>query len=285
MSIADKLMKGAIDFHVHASPDPMRERRMDALDLARHAKEMGMRAIVLKCHQYGTAPLAYVTNRVVPDFLMVGSIVLNREVGGLNPEALEVAARMGAKVAWMPTLSSTVGAEGKAKETANPDKNRIAVITRQGKLVPEAVRILEIAKSYRMVIGTGHLSPPEVYAIVDEAVRIGVPVTVTHPLTSFAGSPLNMQQQKELTGKGAYIEHCFIACMPIQGLSATVMAEHIRAVGAERCILSTDFGQDFHPASPEGFHMMLASMLKAGLSEKELETMTRVNPSRLLGLE
>ncbi len=285
MNTADRLMKGAIDFHVHADPDPFQKRRLDALDLARQAKEMGMRAIVFKCHQYGTAPAAYIVNRVVPDFTLVGSLVLNREAGGLNPGAVEVAARTGARVVWMPTTSSITDAGRHSKEGQGPDGG-ISILDRNGKLVPEIAPILEIVKSHKMVVGTGHISVPEIYAIVAEAKRIGIPVTVTHPLITVAGTTLSLKQQQELTGKGAYIEHTFVLCMAsMQGLNPLVVTEHIKAVGAEHCILSTDFGQDHNPSPPEGFRMMLATMLKSGLSERELETVTRVNPAKLLGLD
>jgi hypothetical protein len=57
-----RLMQGAIDFHVHADPDPYHPRRVDVLDLALQAEEAGMKAIVAKCHHFCTSPLAYVVN-------------------------------------------------------------------------------------------------------------------------------------------------------------------------------------------------------------------------------
>ena len=44
MSAVDRLMKGAIDMHVHVGPDSVRERRLDALDLAIQGKETGITA-------------------------------------------------------------------------------------------------------------------------------------------------------------------------------------------------------------------------------------------------
>ena len=37
------------------------------------------------------------------DFTMFGSITMNRQVGGINPVAVEVALKLGAKVVWLPT--------------------------------------------------------------------------------------------------------------------------------------------------------------------------------------
>lgn len=293
-SPVDRLMRGAIDFHVHAGPDPFHERPLNALNLAWHAREMGMRATVLKCHSYGTAPLAQVVNQVVPDFLLVGSLVVNEGVGGLNPEVVEIAAKTGAKVIWMPTSSSTTdtrmrnggGGHYPIRVSQFASDEGIALIGQDGKLVSRIIPILEIMKSYNMVLGTGHISVPEIYAITDEARRMQVKVTITHPLNEISGNLLTIEQQRELVGKGAYIEHTFINCMPwIQGLKPETIVENVRAVGVEHCILSTDFGQTINPLPPEGFRIMLANMLRSGLAEEELEILVKINPARLLSLD
>jgi hypothetical protein len=278
MSTIDELMNGAIDFHVHASPDPLdQKQRVNAYELALQAKEAGMKAVVLKCHRYCTAPLAYIVNQIVPEVSLIGSLVINKGSGGLNPDIVDTAARVGAKVVWMPTYSSVIHNE-------NTPQNGIPIIDKDGKLVPQIAPILEIIKSYNLVLGTGHISIPEAFALVAEARRAQIKVTITHPLSKGISNP-TLEQHKELVGKGAYIEHCFVACMPILGaLDPAIMVKHIKAVGAEHCILSTDFGQDMNPAPTEGFRMMLANMLEFGLSEKELETMVKVNPARLLDL-
>ena len=74
MSVIDELLKGSIDMHIHCGPDPRVERRLDAIDAARQAKEAGMRAIVLKSHEYPTAPLAYAVRRIVSDIDVFGSL-------------------------------------------------------------------------------------------------------------------------------------------------------------------------------------------------------------------
>src|SRR6185436_11824370 len=49
LSANAQTLSGAIDMHAHAAPDGV-QRKLDAVDLARLAKERGMRAIVLKNH-------------------------------------------------------------------------------------------------------------------------------------------------------------------------------------------------------------------------------------------
>ena len=284
MSVIDQLMKGAIDFHVHADPDPFFERRLNALDLAMQAKEAGMKAIVLKCHHYCTAPLAYIVNQIVPDIRLIGSLALNKGAGGLNPEIVEVAARAGAKVIWMPTVSSVVDTERRANKASS--ERGISLIEQDGKLVSPMAPILEIIKNNNLVLATGHVSIPEIYAITTEARRQQIKVTITHPLTEGFGCTLTIEQQKELVNKGAYIEHCFVACMPLLGrLDPAVMVKHIKAVGVEHCLLCSDFGQAVNPPPPEGFRMMLSHMHNLGLSEKELEILVKVNPAKLLDLD
>ncbi len=62
------------------------------------------------------------------------------------------------------------------------------------------------------------------------------------------------------------------------------IVEAVRAVGAERCILSTDLGQDWNPPPAEGMRMMVGTLLRCKLSIEEIELMVKVDPARLLGL-
>ena len=104
--IVDSILKGSYDLHVHAGPDPNQKRRLDAIETARHAYEAEMGGFVLKSHEYLTSPLTYALEQMYPGLTVAGSISLNREVGGLNHQAVQTAARLGAKVIWMPTLSA-----------------------------------------------------------------------------------------------------------------------------------------------------------------------------------
>src|SRR5438067_12990007 len=105
---AQSPLSGVIDIHAHSDPDT-RPRSIDAIDLARLAKERGMRGLVLKNHYESTAALAYVVRKVVPGIEIFGGIDLNRSVGGINPEAVErmVLLRGGwDRGIWMPTPES-----------------------------------------------------------------------------------------------------------------------------------------------------------------------------------
>src|SRR5262249_7165054 len=99
-------IRGAIDVHVHSEPD-LFPRIDDDTGVCRHAAELGLRAIVLKCHSERTTSRAYLTQQMVPEGIEIyGGIVLNRAVGGLNPAAVEAALQLGGKQVWMPTVDA-----------------------------------------------------------------------------------------------------------------------------------------------------------------------------------
>ena len=77
MAAVDRLMEDAVDIHVHFAPDSKVERRSDALEVAHLAKEMGMRGLVLKSHEYPTHPVAYTVSKMVPGISLIGGLSLD----------------------------------------------------------------------------------------------------------------------------------------------------------------------------------------------------------------
>ena len=148
-------------------------------------------------------------------------------------------------------------------------------------------QILDIVKKYDMVLATGHVSAPEAFTLVDEAREKGITkIIATHPLTTVVGATLSIEEQQQMAKKGAFIEYCFVDTMPLADrLDPKKIAEAVRAVGAEHCILTTDFGQNHNPPPAEGMRMMIATMLRCKLTVEEIETMIKSNPAKLLGLE
>ena len=86
------LVRGAYDMHVHIAPDTV-ERRIDDVGLARRCRELGLAGFQLKSHYTSTAERASVVRGVVPEVEVFGAVTLNRAVGGMNPLAVEIAAR------------------------------------------------------------------------------------------------------------------------------------------------------------------------------------------------
>ena len=296
-SCTQQLMVDAIELHACCEPNLFSQCRIDALQLAQQAKEAGMKAVVVKNHHFGTAPLAWLVNKLVNSPILVGSLVLNSAVGGLNPDVVKAQAQAGAKVVWMPTISAAAQLRRNSKRKINGsigsqgdlDKG-ISIIDKNGRLVPPIGEILEVIKEHKMVLATGHISKPEVFAVAGEALRQHVNVIITeaigkHPTAHGpAGSRHTVEEARELAHLGAYIEFVFSFSMSPSLLPITEMVDCIKAIGPEHCVLGTDFGQVFNPPPTEGFHMMLAQLLMFGLSEDELRIMVKVNASKLLGL-
>src|SRR2546430_173922 len=202
LSANAQTLNGAIDMHAHADPDGV-PRKIDAIDLARLAKERGMRAIVLKNHYEPTASLAYIVRKEVPGIEIFGGISLDLTVGGVNPAAVEWMTKVKGgygRVVWLPTFDS----EAQVKLTKQ--QRPFARVVRDGKVVPEVAQVIAIAARNNLVLETGHSSGSEDLVIIREAKRQGVQnVMVTHALTN-PGGPLTLSEIQQAARLGAYIE-------------------------------------------------------------------------------
>ena len=280
MAAADRLIEDSVDIHVHFAPDPRVDRRSDAIAVAESAKQLGMRSVVIKSHEYPTHPVAYTVSQMIEGISLIGGICLDVEVGGLNPMAVEASANMGARIVWMPTYSARADREYRGLEGG------ISILNNRGRLLPEVYPILETIKQHDMVLATGHLSTGESLVLVDEARNLGINrVVVTHASTMSFWTGMTVEDMKAMAEKGAFIEHCVAVMMPLTSMMRpSELADLLWAIGPEHCILSTDFGQDYNPIAPEGFRMGMATLVQAGMEEVEVGIMAKDNPSRLLGL-
>ncbi len=282
----DRLVAGSIDMHLHPGPDVFK-CRVDALEAASQAKQAGMKASVIKNHFYPTVPIAMMVNQLVPDFTVLGSVCLDYEMGGLNVHAVEYSARAGARVVWMPTFSST-NSISKMRELGLPLKGEgYSILNGRGQLVPEINPILAVIKQYDMVLASGHMSPTETFVLEEEARSLGIDkFVVTHPLDhEFFSQAFSKQDLIQLAKNGAFIECTFLAFQASEFRHDPVeMVDVIKTVGAEKCIMSTDLGQIWNPLPVEGLRMFIVTLLKYGITEDEVNLMTKTNPAKLLGL-
>ena len=157
----------------------------------------------------------------------------------------------------------------------------------KGRLVPEVAPILDIIKRHDMVLASGHMSPTETFALEEEARKSGIhKFVVTHPLDhEFFSQAFSKQDLVRLAKNGAFIECTFLAFQASEFRhDPAEMADLIRTVGAEKCIMSTDLGQIWNPPPVEGFRMFIVTLLKYGITEDEINLMAKTNPGKLLGL-
>jgi Family of unknown function (DUF6282) len=287
---ARELVRGAYDLHVHVDPDVV-GRIVDDVTLAERCAALGLAGFGLKSHYTSTAERARTVSEAVPEVDTIGTITLNRAVGGLNPVAVEIAAREGARIVWFPTVSS----ENEQHEVlaADPDGKvpvwvRFELELREagvvpapvpvvagGELVPEAHEVLAVIARHDLVLATGHLSRDEIFTLVDGAVAAGVKrIVVTHP--EFPSQRIGVADQCALAERGGVMERAFTT--PYTGkCSWEQVFAASRAVGAERTVWSTDLGQVFNPPVEDGLAIMADRFLEAGFDDEEVRTMAVAN--------
>src|SRR3954465_8361715 len=138
--------RGGFDPYVHAAPD-FAPRRITDLELAERCLELGLAGFGLTSHYTATAERAAGVTAPVGQPLAVGSIVLNHAVGGLNATAVEVAARQGARIVWLPTVSA-LGEVAKVERSTNgnvPVWVRYERSLREAGATPRPVPVLDPA--------------------------------------------------------------------------------------------------------------------------------------------
>ena len=146
-------LEGAIDIHVHSSPEVF-GRIGDAIEIAKRCEAAGMRAVVFKAHHEGTTTRAYHANRELRNLTALGGLVLNDFVGGINPVAVKAALDQGAKIIWAPTMHSkhheeTFGGRGtygikRQTDEGTIQRPGIEVLDARGQLSPALVQVLEL---------------------------------------------------------------------------------------------------------------------------------------------
>lgn len=291
-TVADELLRGAVDLHVHCYPELGLDfpHRQDALEMLESARAVGLRAMVLKSVTFPTAALAHYLNSsgLGAGVQIVGSITLNHPVGGLNPLAVEVAAAQGAKMVWFPHWSAENDMRhgGFYEHTMKRLFRRvptdgIRILTDSGTLRPEAWAILEVIRDRGLALATGHISPTESLVLIREARRLGIEAIFTHPFHGMINAGLEVQ--REAAAMGAFIEHCFIGLMPMHWrIEPRVVADAIRAVGPEHVVICSDAFRNFNPPQAEFFRMAVATLLELQFSPAEIAMMIRTNPVRIL---
>jgi hypothetical protein len=290
-----ELVRSAYDLHVHVAPDVV-GRRIDDVGLARRCLEVGLAGFGLKSHYTSTAERAQVVKRAVPGVDAVGAIALNAAVGGLNPLAVEIAAREGARIVWLPTVDAVNERESRAVNPpgAQPPMwaalqdeltgqgiaaDPVPVLGPDGRVLPQVRDVLSVIARHDLVLATGHLGRDEIFAVVEAARDAGVPrIMITHP--EFTSQRLSVADQRALAERGALLERCFTT--PYTGkVEWEVMTEHIRAVGARHSVLSSDLGQPFNPPVEDGLALMADFLLRAGFSDEEVHLMAVQNTRAL----
>lgn len=283
-------MKGVIDMHVHTNPD-LRLRAYDDFELCDAAVRVGARAIVIKTHLGYTANRAYLTNRYNErvngknDFTMFGSVTLNSCIGGINPVAVENALKLGAKVVWLPTSSARNHLEKLGKPTSG-----CVDVVRGGEIVPELREVLELIKKHDAVLGTAHISVPEIFTVTKAARELGVrKIVVTHPEWWIVNMSLE-EQERIVKEYDVVLERCYAQNKGVgagNGYLSNLPGnlEVIQKIGYRNVLISTDGGQVENPHWELAYEEYLQYMLDHGIPEEHIRYMSHDLPCQLLGID
>lgn len=291
----EKLLEGAYDLHVHTGPD-ISKRSLDDFDYAERLKKIGMKGFGIKSHYFCTAERARLVKKIYPDLNPIGAIALNNSVGGLNPTAVEMAAKDGAKIVWMPTFDAENEIQYMFSQTGYEElppwaqvqfdrrkqgKSQTGItILEDGKLRDSVQEILSLIAENDLILATGHLSKPEIFALVSGARDHNVKkVVVTHP--TFSSIALSKEEQKELTDLGAFMEECFGCITPEYGTTWEEIYDHIRYIGPDKIILSSDLGQMNNPFPDEGLITFVKNLSENGFTDSEIRRMVVENTTLL----
>jgi len=292
--VAANPLVGTIDMHVHAGPDTA-SRSVNDFELAQKAKELGMRGVVTKNHEFITNDRAYLVRQIISGIEVFGGITLNESVGGINPEAVDLMIKFTGgcgKIVWLPTHGS---ANHKSFFAKKADAGGIRVIDASGSVVPELRKVLKLIAKADIIFATGHVSGKEILASVKAAKQEGVrKVLVTHAMQS--PGELSIDDLKRCVEAGAFIEHCYLTYL--MGPQAALgwmkgwkhipieeFAKAIKEVGAENCVIATDLGQYMNPIPADGMKEFILALMSKGITQEQINLMAKKNPARLLGLE
>ena len=279
-------LAGVIDFHTHAGPDS-RPRSLNDIEVARLFRDAGLRGMVLKNHFTMTADRAALAMAQVDGLEIFGGVVLNRAVGGINPEAVRQMVAFDAdrgKVVWLPTWDAEfneyrIDQDGNVTGAGGSDP--FVPVVEAGAPVSPLVEIFSLISEHDLVLAMGHASPEEVLLLIPAAKAQGVRhILVTHPF----GQDATMGQMRQMASQGAVMELDWFAVLR-GSVSIEDYAEAIGEIGADHFLISSDLGQADNPTHADGLRAFIRALRAEGISDREIDLMARWNPARLLGIE
>jgi hypothetical protein len=190
------------DLHTHAAPSLLPRHGDDAQTVAAE-RSVGFSTVVLKSHEGSTVERAAIAGPGV-----CGGIVLNSAIGGANPDAVEVAARLGGRVVWMPTVSARTHKRGASSPELAVHRGfelgPVDVVD-DGVLRAEWHDVLDVIAAHDLLLASGHLSADETVVLFREARARGVQrLLVNHPMMAFLG--WNTEAASVLRGLDARLE-------------------------------------------------------------------------------
>lgn len=279
-------LRGRFDMHVHTAPD-LTPRHYTDIQLVDAAAQAGAAGLVLKAHHGSTEARAYLCNQYVAEhypesaLAVFGSVVLNTDVGGLNPRRVETVLDLGGKEVWLLTI------DAKNDRAKHGKQGGLTVYTEAGRLAPELHEIFSLVREHDAVLATGHISPAESYDVIKAARAAGARhIVVTHPEFWVVG--MTFDEQRQLIDEfDVIMERCYRQPRK-DGTWPSNLEVNLRAIhelGYANTMIDTDSGQTVTPAWEDGFTDCVNFLYACGVPEAQIDYMTKTVPARLLGVE
>ena len=289
-----ELLVGAVDLHCHSGPAAM-PRTLDHHEALLDCAAAKFSALLYKDHFYLGTAHAIMLEKLFPELgvKLYSGLALNNASGGINPHAVDHAAKLGAKIIWMPTLSAANHidqASGAGKNFPKTAKKMLDAIPLRatdanGRLTDNTLQVLDLIAEADIILAGGHLDVAEMIKVFEEAKRRGVKrMLVNHPTYLIGCTDDDI---RTLVSLGAHIEHSI--CMWVEGKSKKFTPEElvhlIEVAGVDRTLLSSDLGLVGSPRPVEGFRQVVSLLLDQQVSKADIGKLVRSNAARLLGLD
>jgi hypothetical protein len=233
--------------------------------------------VVLKSHEGSTAERARLVGPGV-----YGGVVLNSAIGGANPDAVEVAARLGGRVVWMPTVSARAHKAGASSPELSVHRGfelgPVDVVD-DGVLRAEWHDVLGVVAAHDLVLASGHLSADETVVLFREAKRRGVRrLLVNHPKMAFLH--WNDEASTALQALDAHLE---LGILPdLLGDAEHSSLTLTRAYPTSLLVFGGDLGHADHPPPATAVAPWLADLEKHVGTDTAVAIMTTQTRSLLL---
>lgn len=275
-----------IDVHYHAEPDAYLRRYTALRASRRYAWHGGW--VVLKNHLGCTVAQARELRGL--GMPVSGSLVLNSTAGGIDPQAvLGAVYRRGPGpgprlIVHLPTVTGRSHRSALVREAGHPHLavhglRPLTVTGDDGRLRPEVLEILRMARDLDFVVSTGHASAEEVHRLVEAAVHVGVPALMLN------------QPANPLTGL-RYGQLVDLACAEMVYTEQTALtyllgyqdADDFRQVltSLPRTVYSSDLGQPSQPDIDDWLELSHGWFADFGLPADRVREITRDAPLRML---
>lgn len=280
----DSYLQGAVDFLIESGPD-VEPRYAGALELARQARDAGLRAVVLLDHLTQTIHKAYYVNRYLEGIHAFGGITLNRTAGGYDVRTVEFACRLGARIVRLATYDARGAGPEEPFSFGHAVEPLSLLNDRRSDLLPAAKKMIDVMARNRVVILTGGVEPQEALAVARYCREIGcdrlVIGGVNAALDRYTDDILT-----RLLRYGASLSLSYANLAP--GRARQDPRECARLVdkfGPNSIVLESGVGGAEDVSPTEGLRCFCHYLAKCGVSTDYVEIMVKRNPARLLGLD